>query len=118
MAINNTAIETTGTSVFTAPGPIQEHAVTCVIFCNIGSTDAELTVNVMPVGSYDRLPDESIDVNSINGNTTIIKDLTIPAGETFTFDTEKLVLASDDVIFAWSDVADSLVCTVSSMRVS
>jgi len=108
MAIRNAAITTGGTTLFTCPGTlvtdVQEHAVTCIIFCNDQATDVLLSVS-----AYSQ--DTSTSVK-------LIHNLTIPAGETFTFDTEKLVLSTGDYITATASLTNNLVATVSSMRVS
>lgn len=108
MAITNTAITSNGTDIFVCPGgtSVQEHAVTCVIFCNVSDSLIVLTLHAVPTGS---------NVGNVN---TIIKNLDIPAGETFTFDTEKMVLKTGDRIHAIASSENALVSTVSSMRVS
>jgi hypothetical protein len=108
MAIRNAALQTGGTVIFTCPGipvtDVQEHAVTCLIFCNISSNDTNL------------------DLSAYSQETTntmkLINSLTVPAGETFTFDTEKLVLTTGDYLTASPSANDKLVVTVSSFRVS
>lgn len=106
MAITNSAITATGTDIFTAGGSGQEHAVTCVIFCNISTSDAVLTVHVIPNGGL------------VSNTNRIINELTVPAKETFTFDTEKMILNSGDKFYATADSNNRLVVTVSHMRVS
>lgn len=105
MAISNTAITTTGNSVFSCPAN-QEHAITCMIFCSTG-IGSDLTVQLIPTGK-----------SASNTETIIIKNLTIPASETFTFDTEKLILADGDSIYAKSTNSNDLVVSISTMRVS
>lgn len=110
MAISNTAITTSGNDIFTCPGTPstdeREYAVTCIMFCNISGSNALLDVNVIPAGSAK---------STLN---QVISQLLIPAGETFTFDTEKLVLATLDRVHATANINNALVTTVSSMRVS
>lgn len=109
MAIANTAVLTTPTTVFTCPGvlvtDVQEHAVTCMIFCNAGGTDTTLNLFAVP-----------------NGGTytqcQIIKNLMIPAGETVTLDTEKLILSTGDTVQAIASVVGMIISTVSTVRVS
>lgn len=122
MAIKNTAITTAAqnTEIFacggTLPNDEQEHAITCMIFCNITpvpggapATPATLTVKIV-----------SRDTSGGSGNntTTVVNSLVIPAGETFTFDTEKIVLSTGDSIHAYTSATGLLVSTISSMRVS
>lgn len=110
MAISNIAITNGGVDIFTCPGTlvtdVQEHAVTCVIFCNISALSTTLTLHA---------PANNTPVSATN---KIINTLTIPAGETFSFDTEKLVLTTGDKLHAIAGANSALVATVSSMRVS
>lgn len=111
MAISNAALLTGGpTTIFTCPGPSQEHAVTCIIFCNTDTVDRNLDVYVLKTG-------QSI---ATDPQTQIIKSLTVPTGETFTFDTEKLVLESNDSIACTCSAGTGslVMTTVSSLRVS
>lgn len=105
MAITNTAITTTGTNVFVCPSN-QQHAITCMIFCSTG-IGSDLTVQLIP-GSKSHTDIE----------TTIIKNLPIPASETFTFDAEKILLEDGDYIYAESSNNNDLVVSISTMRVS
>lgn len=111
MALSSTQISTTGEDIFlcpgTAPSNIQEHAVTCMIFCNTTTSD-DVTLNLyaVPTGL------------GVAAQTQIIKDLTIPAGETFSFDSEKMVLSTGDRIRAIASANGRLSVSVSSMRVS
>ena len=110
MALTCTEIGTSGADIFlcpgTAPGDIQEHAVTCMIFCNTSASDVTLDLFAVPDGL------------SVAPQTQIIKELTIPAGETFTFDSEKVILSTNDRIRAVASANSRLSVTVSSMRVS
>lgn len=111
MAINNSLITNgAGSDIYVAPGTSptdeREYAVTCLIFCNYSNDDVSLMLHVVPRG-LTPLPDNKV-----------IHDLLIPAGETFTFDTEKLVLNTGDYIRAIASSVGRLSATVSSMRVS
>ena len=107
MAISNADITTGGVDIFTCPGTLvtdlQEHAVTCLLFCNTSASDVVLNLTATPQAGTAR---------------KIINELTIPATESFTFDTEKLVLSTGDKISATVSVDGRLVVTVSSFRVS
>jgi hypothetical protein len=110
MALTSTQIETSGNDIFLCPGTspdnLQEHAVTCMIFCNTSASDVTLNLYTVPTGL------------SVAAQTQVIKDLLIPAGETFSFDSEKLVLGTGDRVRAVASVNSRLSVTVSSMRVS
>lgn len=110
MAISNSTITTTGDNIFVCPGtPVtdpQEYAVTCMFFCNVSASSSSLNVYVIPNGG------------SVTATSKIVNSLTIPAGETFSFDTEKLILASGDRVHAVASANSTLVSTVSVMRVA
>jgi hypothetical protein len=111
MAIASTLINTTGVDIFSAPGTLitdeREYAVTCVMFCNYAGTDEILNIWVEPT------------VATRQDVYKVINQLVIPAGETFTLDTEKIILSTGQRIHAKSSNANNrLTVTVSSMRVS
>jgi hypothetical protein len=112
MAITSNLVTTSGSAIYTAPGTIgsddREYAVTCMMFCN-----------------YDPINDVTLDLYllaplpaAISNTNKIIHELVIPAGETFTFDTEKLVLATGERIWAEASANTRLSVSVTSMRVS
>ena len=105
MAIANQSLTTGGNNLFVGPAD-QEHAVTCVVFCNYSISTVVLNCCAIPNGG------------TTGDSSIIIKDLTLPAGETFTFDTEKFVLATGDRLWARASANSSVTATVSSMRVS
>lgn len=110
MAINNKEIISTGTDIFPPTSPVLvagEYAVTTVMFCNVSGSDVDLTVHILPSTSA-----------GIALENKVINTLTIPAGETFTFDTEKVILNEADRIHAVASANNRLVATVSYMRVS
>jgi hypothetical protein len=106
MAISNSKITALGGSIFSTPAG-EVHALTCMIYCNTSLIDAFLSVHLLPSGK------SSTDIE-----TSIIKSLLIPPGETFTFDSEKLILEGGDAIFASASADDTLVVSLSTMRVS
>jgi hypothetical protein len=77
-----------------------------MIFCNTSASNVTLNLYTVPTGL------------SVAAQTQVIKDLLIPAGETFSFDSEKLVLATGDRVRAVASANSRLSVTVSSMRVS
>jgi hypothetical protein len=112
MALNSTLITTLGNDIFTCPGTAntdpQEHAVTCMIFCNYSNDDEILNLWLLAPSPA-----------AVSPVYKVISKLTIPAGETFTFDTEKIVLSTGERVHARSSSSDSrLTVTVSSMRVA
>lgn len=111
MAISNSSIAATPTptTIYTSSG---QTAITTLIFCNTslynsGSPTAnttELTLHVVPNGG------------ARGTGNMIVNALPIPAGETYTFDTEKLILASGDSVIAIASAAN-LTATISYMSV-
>ena len=109
MAIQNTILQNLPTTIYTCPGTPstdeQEHAVTCMIFCNTSGSPATLNLFAVPNGS-----------TYTQGQ--IVKDLSIPSGETVTMDTEKIILSTADTVQAIVTPTLSVIATVSTVRVS
>ena len=110
MAIRNTALTSTAQSIFPSTG---NNAITTMIFCNtsafVPSTPAANTsllyVYAVPSGG------------TAGPSNIIVNGLPIPAGETVSFDQEKIVLANGDFISAKTDSASNITATVSSLAV-
>lgn len=111
MAIVNTAIGTTNTPIYTSSG---NNAITTVIVCNTQAFDptnpttgqTNLYLYAVPAGT-----------SPVSSTQLIVNGLPIPAGETVTFDQEKMVLAEGDSLVAKSDNPANLVATVSTLPV-
>jgi hypothetical protein len=110
MAIQNTAIPaSTPTAIYSSTGVT---AVTTTIFCNTNvynpatptANTVELTLHVIPSG------------DARGAANMILNALPIPAGETFTFDTEKVILENNDTMVVLTSAAN-LSATVSYMDV-
>lgn len=106
MAIYNKAITATseGSSDKIDSGS-GNRAITTVIVCNTGVTDRTLTLYAVP----------SPGTTASSANM-IVNALTIPAGETVSFDQEKLVLSTGDEVRAICSGA-GLTATVSTLAV-
>lgn len=112
MAILNTTISSTPTQVFQS-GIGTTNAITTIIVCNkstfsSGSPSANqslLYMYAVPNGG------------TANDSTLIVNGLPIPAGETVSFDQEKMVLEAGDSIYAKTDSLSNLVVTVSTLVV-
>ena len=100
--ITNTQIDSaTTTQLFLSSG---QNAVTTIFFCNVTSgTDATVDVFVVPNG------------DNANATTQIMKALSLPAGETFVLDTERLILEDQDAVYAQASDASTITATVSSV---
>jgi hypothetical protein len=111
MAIVNAQLTTTQLDIVTVPAG-ERYAITNIMVCNQDATDdASFDLHFIPSG-------DPLD----NAVTRVINGLTLPAGETFTFDSEKIVLgAGDKVAFVASPDSGSgntdLSATVSYLEV-
>lgn len=91
----------------------QTNAVTSIIVCNTGTpnlTDetinsANITLNLVLSGGVS------------NDTNTVVKNLTVPAGETVFFSDERIVLNPGDQIRATATAANLISITVSSLQV-
>jgi hypothetical protein len=87
MAIVNGQLTTTQLDLLTVPAG-KSYAITNVLVCNNGgSADASFDLHLIPSG--DPLS---------NTITRVVSNLTLPTAETFTFDTERIVLEAGDKI--------------------
>lgn len=118
MAIVNQRLTTTQLDILTVPAG-KQYAVTNILVCNTydpgagdaANHDALFDLHLIPSG-------QSLS----NTRTCVVRQLTLPAGETFTFDTERIVLDAGDIVafVAEPDVggADTdLAATVSYLEV-
>jgi hypothetical protein len=106
MAIASTLITNTPSAIFTVPSG-QEVALTTMFFCNYSASDVTLSsLNLVTSGQ------------SASDTNRVVKDLIIPAGETLTFDTEKIVLSSGDFVSAVASDNTRLTVTICSLQVS
>ena len=85
MAIVNAQLTSTQLDIITVPSGVDGWAITTVLVCNTGAADAQFDMHLIPSG--DPLADKV---------TKVVSDLILPAGETFTFDSEKIVLTPGD----------------------
>ena len=111
MALTSTAI---GTSVTTIFGPSSgSTAITNIMFCN--------TIPYNPASPSTGLAYLTVHLVKKNGSATttnmVVNYLPLPAGETFSFEAEKIILDDGDFIQAISSAVTTLVATVSSLAV-
>lgn len=86
MAIVNAQLRTTQLDIVTVPTG-KSYAITNILVCNNGNATASFDLHLIP---------QSSSLN--NSETRVINNLELPAGETFTFDSEKIVLEDGDKI--------------------
>lgn len=111
MAISNTRLTTiANTTVYTSSG---NNAVTTLIACNTGAINlTDETINASSLTLY-FVPNGGV----IGDGTTVVKSLTIPAGDTVFFSDEKVVLSNGDTIVAQASDANLLTITISTLAV-
>ena len=106
MAIYNTAITATSEgSAQTLASGSGARAITTVIVCNTGATDRTVTLYAVP----------NPGTTASTGNM-IVNTLAVPAGETVSFDQEKLVLSNNDTLVAIGS-GTGITATVSTLPV-
>ena len=107
MAIANAVVPASNGTLYTSTvsGTQLGNAITAIMICNTTGSSANLTLYAVPSGG------------SAVAGTMIVNALPIPAGETVSFDQEKMVLANGDMLVAKSDIPTNLVATVSTLAV-
>jgi|TARA_A100001388_G_scaffold21692_1_gene14215 hypothetical protein len=114
MAIVNKKIGLTDTVLLSVPAG-SRFAVTTILVCNTasadtgGSNDSSFDLHLVPNGQAKG----NADPNS----NQILNDLVVAGADTFTFDTEKIVLEGGDRIIAVSQSPANLNATVSYLEV-
>ena len=111
MAIENQQLTTAQLDLLTVPAS-KQYAITTVMVCNNDSSST---------ASFDMHLVKSGEAVS-NNKTIIVNELSLPPGETFTFDSEKIVLGEGDKLsfVAEPDIGatlTNLVATVSYLEV-
>lgn len=93
--------------------PGQVRAITTIAFCNVGAPNlTDETIN-----------SADIDIQLVPYNIApatqhyVVKNLTVPAGETVFFSDERIILDSGDKIVVTASAANLIAITVSSMPV-
>ncbi len=110
MAIVNTTVTGSDTTIYTSSG---NNAITTIIVCNTSAFNP-----ASPAANQSLLYMYAVPNGGTAGTSNlIVNGLPIPAGETVSFDQEKMVLANGDFIVAKTDSASNLVATVSTLAV-
>lgn len=89
MTIRNTTLTSSPASILTSSGG--ETAVVSTYFCNPTASNIDVTVYAVASG------------DSAGTTNKIYSNLTVTANDTYVLDTEKIILGSDDAIFAEGD---------------
>ena len=102
MIINSIVDNAAPTAFYTSVG---NTAITVIYFCNTSGSTRVLDVYLFPTGGAGA------------ANTQIYKSVSIPAGETFVIDMEKIIFANGDELAAKVDGGTDLTVTVSYVGV-
>ena len=87
MAIVNAQLTSTQLDLLTVPAG-KSYAITNILVCNNDGTDnASFDLHLIPSG-------DPLD----NAITRVVNNLTLPAEETFTFDSERIILEAGDKV--------------------
>ena len=105
MALKNTAIGTTNTTIYASVG---NNAITTVIVSNTTAAAIDLTLYAVS--------NNAGSIGTPSDTNMIVKTLSIPAGDTVSFDQEKMVLADNDTLVAVGSSV-GLSATVSTLPV-
>jgi hypothetical protein len=110
MAIQSVAIGTGNTTLYTSTN---NNAVTTIMICNTATYDP-----LNPTVGLTYLDLHFVaSTDGISSTNLVVNQLPVPAGETVTFDTEKIILANGDRVVASSASPANLVATISTLEV-
>ena len=98
MAIQNTALTTTATAIYTSTG---DSATTVMHFCNYADNGATANVWIVP------------SAGTPGSNNIVYSNVALTAQNTLVVDTEKIILSNGDAIYANVSVDNSVTATVS-----
>ena len=114
MAIVNGQINLADTTLLTVPAG-KRYAITTIMVCNTqpedtgGNNDTMFDLHLVPSG-------QTRGTQNPNANQ-ILNNLKVAGADTFSFDTEKIVLEEGDTIVANSQAPANLVATISYLEV-
>lgn len=105
--LKSTAIGTSSTDIYTSSGT---NAITTVIVCNTATPDPVVGLTYLTLHAV-------ANGDSVGSTNMIVNQLPVPAGETVSFDAEKMVLSNGDRLVAYSASPANLAVTVSTLPV-
>lgn len=103
MALKNAEIAAANTTIFDGTQNAS-YAITVMLITNTSVADKTVTMYAIDANNAVTTPAD---------RNTILYNVTVPAGDTFTLDTEKLVLGPTDKLVLVANVAPGLNATVS-----
>lgn len=113
MAIENLQLDGTQQDLLVAPTG-KTYAITSIMVCNTYSpSGAAPASNNAQFDMHFRKNNQALDV----ATTIVIRELDLPAGETFTFDSEKVILSPGEKLTFVGDANSNLAAMVSYLEV-
>jgi len=113
MAIENLQLDGTTQDLLEAPAG-KTYAITSIMVCNTYSpSGAAPASNNAQFDMHFRKDNQPLDV----ATTIVIRELDLPAGETFTFDSEKVILSPGEKLTFVGDANSNLAAMVSYLEV-
>lgn len=109
MAIQNAILTNTQQDVLVVPAN-KSYAITSIMVCNTYSPNGASPENETANFDMHFLKNDQPLANS---QTTVIRELDLPAGETFTFDSEKVVLEEGEKLSFVGDATNAANLSVS-----
>lgn len=110
MAIANAKVLATNTTLLTVPVG-KQYAITTLLVCNNGNydsggaNDSTFKMYIVPDGQ------------AIGNDNIVVNDLNVAGADTFTFDTEKIIIDENDSVVLVAQVANRLTATLSYLEV-
>jgi hypothetical protein len=109
MAINSNLILATDTTILLVPAG-KKYAITTIVVCNYATTDdvsfnSSFNMHVIPSG------------DSKSNANKVLNTIDMPAQETFSFNTERLILEEGDSVVLNSPDSNRLSATISYLEV-
>jgi len=114
MALANSLIGSTNTNLVVVPAG-KQYAILTLMVCNTAAED--------PTGSNDSkfdlhfVPNGQAKGNADPNSNQVLNNLVVAGADTFTFDSEKIVLEGGDRVIAVSQEPSNLVATISYLEV-
>lgn len=105
MAILNSTLNTTFTTIFSSPLSFASSAITTIYLCNKGTGVASVNIHIVPGGG------------TASNSNIVYYNLVLAPKDTYVIDSERVILDQGDEIVGISDVAGDVVVTVSYMGI-
>jgi hypothetical protein len=121
MAIENSTLALGTTTLLTIPAG-KEYAITTIIFCNTYTPDpadldlGEASFDLHLITAAEILSAGSASAAAGNINR-VINGLNLKAGESYSFDSEKLILSAGDAVHIVATLSGNLSATVSYLEI-